>query len=269
MSRIAPVTAVLLPLLASVVGCGSIVVVESTGGSSSSATTSVSSSVGGNGGTPSSSSEASSTGGNGGSGGAGGVSCVPVDDDNLCTEDLCENDLAVHEPIADGTNCSDGDVCTQTDTCHTGVCVGGDPVLCSGAASCVAGACVGPGCAGLFGDPKPPQWTGGSHPSFVAAADLNGDGAPDLVVGTGGFGDSKVSVLVNSGEGTFTIAASSARQKFDHISTIPGRNWGGREADTGFGAQPQLNRLVSRRRSCPRSGARSLANPGQTSGARN
>ena len=63
--------------------------------------------------------------------------------------------------------------------------------------------------------------------------------------------------------------SSSARQKFDHISTIPGRNQGGREADAGFGAQPQLNRLVSRRRSRPRSGARSLANPGQTSGARN
>ena len=48
-------------------------------------------------------------------------------------------------------------------------------------------------------------------------------------------------------------SASSARQKFDHISTIPGRNQGGREADAGFGAQPQLDRLVSRRRSRARS----------------
>ncbi|HTS36328.1 MAG TPA: FG-GAP-like repeat-containing protein [Candidatus Solibacter sp.] len=46
--------------------------------------------------------------------------------------------------------------------------------------------------------------TGGPDPASIAAADLNGDGKPDLVVADSGT--NKVSVLLNTGTGTFNAA---------------------------------------------------------------
>lgn len=44
--------------------------------------------------------------------------------------------------VTDGTRCDDGNGCTQTDTCQSGVCVGADPVVCSAPDDCHdAGAC--------------------------------------------------------------------------------------------------------------------------------
>jgi hypothetical protein len=43
---------------------------------------------------------------------------------------------------ADGSSCDDGNPCSQTDTCMNGVCVGGNPVICSPKDSChTAGLC--------------------------------------------------------------------------------------------------------------------------------
>ncbi|MEZ4311430.1 MAG: hypothetical protein R3F14_25625 [Polyangiaceae bacterium] len=43
---------------------------------------------------------------------------------------------------ADGTTCSDGNACTQSDTCQSGACTGGTPVVCAPLDQChVAGAC--------------------------------------------------------------------------------------------------------------------------------
>src|SRR5713226_4205029 len=42
----------------------------------------------------------------------------------------------------DGTPCNDGDACTQTDTCQSGICVGSNPVTCTALDQChVAGTC--------------------------------------------------------------------------------------------------------------------------------
>jgi RHS repeat-associated protein len=44
--------------------------------------------------------------------------------------------------VANGTPCNDGNACTQTDTCQSGACVGGNPVTCQASDSChVAGTC--------------------------------------------------------------------------------------------------------------------------------
>ena len=40
-----------------------------------------------------------------------------------------------------GTTCNDGDACTQTDTCQLGMCVGGNPVMCTADACHSAGTC--------------------------------------------------------------------------------------------------------------------------------
>src|SRR5690349_1916613 len=53
------------------------------------------------------------TGGAGGTGGAPGTTstgapCVPADDNNPCTEDVCENGVPVNKPAAAGTLCATG-----------------------------------------------------------------------------------------------------------------------------------------------------------------
>lgn len=193
----ATVALVVLGLFATATGCGSVVFVESNGGlggADNASTTSSSTSMGAGAGTA-----GSTTAGVG-----GGDPCLPVDDSNPCTDDACFEGIPIHNPIADGTACSDGDLCTQADSCQAGVCAGGSPVVCGGASSCVAGACAGPGCAGLFGDPKPPIWPGaGVTPRFVAAADLNGDGKPELIVTNQSY---NLTVLAGKGDGTFKAA---------------------------------------------------------------
>jgi hypothetical protein len=50
---------------------------------------------------------------------------------------ICSNPAA-----ANGATCNDGNACTQTDTCQTGVCVGANPVVCAAEDAChVAGTC--------------------------------------------------------------------------------------------------------------------------------
>jgi hypothetical protein len=57
---------------------------------------------------------------------------VHCDDGNPCTQDTCEvsTTTCVHRPLSAG-GCTDGDACTQIDTCQNGVCVGTMPVDCS------------------------------------------------------------------------------------------------------------------------------------------
>lgn len=65
-------------------------------------------------------------------------------DGNLCTTDTCNQvqgpDHCVYTPNTD--SCNDGDACTQIDTCSGGVCVGGNPVVCTASDQCHdAGTC--------------------------------------------------------------------------------------------------------------------------------
>jgi hypothetical protein len=54
---------------------------------------------------------------------------------NACTPNVCGGAL-------DGTSCSDGNPCTQNDSCQSGVCAGGTPVVCAPSDSChLAGTC--------------------------------------------------------------------------------------------------------------------------------
>jgi hypothetical protein len=57
-----------------------------------------------------------------------------------------------------GTSCTDGNACTQTDTCQAGVCTGSNPVVCQASDQChVAGICnTG---TGACSNPNAPQFT--------------------------------------------------------------------------------------------------------------
>ncbi|MBK9267008.1 MAG: proprotein convertase P-domain-containing protein [Polyangiaceae bacterium] len=61
---------------------------------------------------------------------------VPLDDGNACTTEACAGGMPMHPNAADGALCSDGDGCTQTDTCQMGVCTGANPVVCAASDQC-------------------------------------------------------------------------------------------------------------------------------------
>ncbi len=65
------------------------------------------------------------------------------DDQNDCTADVCFPDpldpRCEHTPLS-GQACNDGDLCTNSDTCSAGVCVG-QPVVCDDGNDCTADTC--------------------------------------------------------------------------------------------------------------------------------
>ena len=86
-----------------------------------------------------------SAAGGSGAGGAGGC-MVPTncDDQNPCTIDGVDQASCVCTHIAaiDGSTCSDGNACTQVDTCQAGVCVGSSPKTCTAIDQChIVGVC--------------------------------------------------------------------------------------------------------------------------------
>ncbi|HVW27339.1 MAG TPA: MYXO-CTERM sorting domain-containing protein [Polyangiaceae bacterium] len=74
------------------------------------------------------------------------VTCTPLDQCHtagVCTAGACTNPLK-----SNGTSCNDGDACTQTDTCQSGVCTGSNPVVCTASDQCHnAGTCSGGVCS--------------------------------------------------------------------------------------------------------------------------
>ncbi len=164
-------------LLAAMVGCGGLVA-----GMSGSAT----SGTGGAG-----------TGGAIAASSTGGAACVPVDDHDACTDDVCQGGAPVHVPKS-GTPCPSSDPCVVGKTCQAGVCGGGAPIACSGGSTCQAGACVAPACTGSLGLPGPPEL---SRQVAVTAADFDGDGKQDLAVADGDT--DSVTLLFGVGNGAF------------------------------------------------------------------
>jgi MYXO-CTERM domain-containing protein len=57
-------------------------------------------------------------------------------DGNACTRNVCATGSCTHPPATDGTACNDSSLCTRSDMCFSGTCVGGDPVVCTALDSC-------------------------------------------------------------------------------------------------------------------------------------
>ena len=71
--------------------------------------------------------------------GVTGTKCS--DDGDPCTNDLCNEDgQCAHKPVA-GMVCDDGSICTQTDKCVAGTCVGGNTLGCDDKDPCTSDAC--------------------------------------------------------------------------------------------------------------------------------
>ena len=84
-------------------------------------------------------------------------------------------DTCLHTAVADGTSCSDGSLCTQTDTCQSGTCASGSPVTCSPSDQChVAGVCDGE--TGACSNPNAPNGTTCDDGNPVTTSDACTDG---------------------------------------------------------------------------------------------
>ena len=66
----------------------------------------------------------------------------PCDDGNPCTVDSCDAELGCeHTAIADGTSCSNNDVCDGAEVCGGGVCLPGVSLDCDDSNQCTADTC--------------------------------------------------------------------------------------------------------------------------------
>jgi hypothetical protein len=76
---------------------------------------------------------------------------------------------------ADGSSCNDANACTQTDTCVSGTCTGGNPVVCSALDQChVVGTCDP--ASGVCSDPNQPDDTPCDDGNPCTLADRCGGG---------------------------------------------------------------------------------------------
>ena len=70
------------------------------------------------------------------------VMCVPLNDCHLAGQCNAGTGICTNPVKANGSGCDDGDLCTQTDQCAQGRCVGRNPVVCRAVDQChVAGKC--------------------------------------------------------------------------------------------------------------------------------
>jgi K319-like protein len=72
--------------------------------------------------------------------------------------------------LVNGLACSDGNACTQSDTCQSGVCVGSNPVTCSASDQCHAVGVCSPG-TGVCSNPTAPDGTACSDGSACTLSD--------------------------------------------------------------------------------------------------
>ena len=64
------------------------------------------------------------------------IECIPLDQCHVAGTWDRSLGQCTNPAKADGTTCSDGNACTQTDTCQSGVCVGSNPVICTASDQC-------------------------------------------------------------------------------------------------------------------------------------
>ena len=77
------------------------------------------------------------------------------DDGNTLNGDCCSSTCQI-DP--DGSACSDGNACTQTDVCQASVCTGTNPVICTALDQCHDAGICDPG-TGVCSDPNKPDGT--------------------------------------------------------------------------------------------------------------
>lgn len=114
----------------------------------------------------------------------GGGPAPCFNDPNPCVTTGCDSATGcIYEPVADGTVCDDGDLCTVNDLCDEGICVG-IPMPCDDANPCTTDLCdESGGC--MFEPATGPECPGGSCVEGACVPD-GPDGIPALCVANEG-----------------------------------------------------------------------------------
>jgi streptogramin lyase len=108
--------------------------------------------------------------------GANPVVCTAQDQCHVAGTCNPANGMCSNPNSPNGTPCSDTNACTQTDTCQTGVCTGGNPVVCMAADQChVAGTCNPAN--GMCSNPNSPNGTPCSDGNACTQTDTCQSGA--------------------------------------------------------------------------------------------
>lgn len=119
--------------------------------------------------------------------GANPIPCIPADqchDAGTCDPITGQ----CSKPVSpDGTTCNDGDGCTQSDTCQTGMCVGANPVTCTPQDECHdIGKCIP--MLGVCDSPAKPDGTPCTNGTCQAGSCTTGSGGAGGTAGAGGIG---------------------------------------------------------------------------------
>ncbi len=69
---------------------------------------------------------------------------VVCNDENPCTQDVCDAETGCQYTPDDSLACGDGDLCNGQETCQNGECVAGEAMLCSDGRSCSVDDCISP-----------------------------------------------------------------------------------------------------------------------------
>jgi cysteine-rich repeat protein len=73
--------------------------------------------------------------------------------------------------LPDGTTCSDGNACTQTDSCQAGTCTGANPVVCTASDQCHAAGACDPA-SGTCSNPVAPDGTSCNDGNLCTSSDV-------------------------------------------------------------------------------------------------
>lgn len=141
----------------------------------------------------------------------GGAACIgspkTCDDNNVCTVDSCNptSGACVFTAGNEGGSCSDGESCTLSDSCQSGVCDGGVPCLLPNPPPCTAPMCIGSGMTGTcFLAPIPgcqPDGGMGGGGGGGDDAGMTGGGAGGGTGGSGGGGEDDAGTMGGGGGG--------------------------------------------------------------------
>ncbi len=103
----------------------------------------------------------------------GGTPVTCAASDQCHTAGTCNSSTGTcsYSTVANGTACSDGNACTQTDTCQNGTCTGADPVVCAASDDCHAAGTCDPG-SGQCSNPEQPDNTPCNNGSSTCLAGL-------------------------------------------------------------------------------------------------
>ena len=86
------------------------------------------------------------------------VTCAPPDQCHSAGVCNPATGLCSNPALSDGTPCNDGNLCTHTDTCESGLCTGNNPVVCPSGDQCHGpGACIP--ATGICSQPAKPDGT--------------------------------------------------------------------------------------------------------------